>query len=68
MSTLGKIVKKGYEELLQKKISDSESTTLVIKISRDNFRRKAECEKKKVECKRVILTKEYLESLLREEE
>lgn len=68
VSTLGRIIKKGYEEILERKISDDERDTIMSKVSRDNFRRVTECKKRETKCKRVELTKEYLESLLREKE
>lgn len=66
-STLGNVIKRGYEETLQRKISECEQETLMSKISRDNFKRRSECKEKGIVCKRPPLTKEYLEALLKEE-
>mgnify|MGYP003394560286 CR=1 FL=1 len=67
ISPLGKIIKKGYEETLLRKISDCEQESLMGKILRDNFKRKSECKEKGIVYKRPSLTKEYLESLLKED-
>lgn len=66
-SSLYRVIKKGHEETLERKLTDDETECLISRISRDNYKRRTDCKEKGITCIRPEPTKEYLESLLKED-